>query len=313
MKWCKKVTLYLVIYTCILYNKDRRYLIMVVFSFDTTNSFLYRWCGKFQSPSPDWMHLTRPLIDFELIVVTSGTLYIANDTTKYVVNKGEYLLMNPTDYQHGYQKSDCSFYWLHFTYHNQQNDAKLLDSNKIEEYYCDGYLLIPETGTLHSLERLIILMKQLQDSDKRYHESNLNNYLTSAVLAELANQTTPFKRYVQGDKQKQLFNDICDYIFMHVSENITLDDLSDYFGYNKKYLTTFFGKQSGSTIKQFILQTKMEHAKAGLSETNLPISQIAYNIGFNDVHNFSNAFKKITGLSPSDYRNSYSKRSLFHV
>ncbi len=289
---------------------------MNVFSFDTNNSFTYRWCGKFQSLTPDWVHMSRPLIDFELMVVTSGTLYIANDTTKYSVHKGEYLLMKPTQFQHGYQKSDCSFYWLHFTYHNGQNDIKIIDRNYadiIEEPNLESKLLILESGALHSVERIIILMKQLQDSDKRYHEVNLNNYLTSAVLAELSNQCAVHKNDVKYDKQKQLFHDICDYIFLHVSEVITLDDLSDYFCYNKKYLTTFFGKQSGTTIKQFILQTKMEHAKAGLSETNLPISQIAYSIGFHDVHNFSNAFKKITGLSPTDYRNSYSKRSLFHV
>jgi len=56
----------------------------------------------------------------------------------------------------------------------------------------------------------------------------------------------------------------------------------------------------------------MDLAKAQLSDTNNLISQIAYNVGFNDAHNFANAFKKITGLSPSEYRLSYGKRSLFY-
>lgn len=110
--------------------------------------------------------------------------------------------------------------------------------------------------------------------------------------------------------QYQLYDDICDYINLHISENIKVSEIADYFGYNKKYLPSFFRKHSGITVKQYILQTKMEYAKAELSDTNHSISQVAYNIGFNDVHNFSIAFKKITGLSPSDYRNSYSKRNL---
>ena len=56
----------------------------------------------------------------------------------------------------------------------------------------------------------------------------------------------------------------------------------------------------------------MELAKALLTDTNLPVSQIGYDIGFSDNHNFSNAFKKITGQSPSDYRNTYAERMLFH-
>lgn len=283
---------------------------MNVFDFDSTKPISFRWCGKFQSPSPDWMHLSRRLIDYELMIVTEGTLFIANDTTKYELNKGQYLLMNLTDHQYGYHPSDCSFYWLHFSYNENKNDPDLYDSLTLSNPYCNGHLLIPETGTLASLERIIILMKQLQDSVKRYRDTSLNHFLSSAILAELSNQSYLFKKYEEGNLQLPLYHDICDYIKLHVSENITVDELAMYYGYNKKYLPAFFRKQSGNTIKQFILQTKMEHAKAELTDTNHTIAQIAYNIGFNDVHNFSNSFKKITGLSPSNYRNSYNKRNL---
>lgn len=289
------------------------HIIMVVYDFDVEKTFTYRWCGKFKSPSPDWMHLTRRLTDFELIVVTEGILYIASENTNYEITKGQYLLMNLTDNQHGYKSSDCSFYWLHFTYNKNSNNPEAHDSEAIIKNYRQGHLLIPEIGNLSSTERIIILMKQLQDSEKRYHEISLNNFLASAILAELSGQSYLFKKFGEGNIKKQLYNDICDYITMHVSENITMDDLAIYFDYNKKYLTTFFRKQSGNTIKHFILQTKMDHAQAELTDTNHSISQISYNIGFNEVHNFSNAFKKITGLSPSDYRDSFSERNLNHT
>ena len=55
----------------------------------------------------------------------------------------------------------------------------------------------------------------------------------------------------------------------------------------------------------------MDLAKSALSETTEPISQIAFRLGFSDAHNFSNAFHKITGLSPSEYRGSYNKHNVF--
>lgn len=269
--------------------------------FDLSCSITYHWSGKFKSPNAEWMHLTRKLLDFELFVVTSGTLYIALGQTNYTVRTGEYLLMPPGANQHGYRASDCSFYWLHFIPENTSQTS----SSKV------FFTALPEQGELAATERIVVLMKQLQDSDRRYGMSSLNNSLTSAVLAEISAQCLIKNKYTK-DSATQLFNDISDYINWHVCENIRVADIADYFGYNGKYLSAMFKKWSGSSIKQYIIQVKMDHAKAELTDTNHSISQIGYSIGYNDPHNFANAFKKATGLTPGDYRKSYSKRRLVY-
>lgn len=268
----------------------------------------YALCGKFESPSPEWMHLTRNLIDFELMAVTSGELYIADSKKEYVIKKGEYLLMSPDKFQHGYKQCDCKFYWLHFSVPN--HSFQLLEESKFS-YHSDK-IYIPSTGKLSFMERIIVLMKQLQDSDKRYHNDFLNDSLTCAIVYELYCQGTVYKKYHDQKKSLQIYNDIIDYISYHACENIRVSQIADYFGYNEKYLSTLFKKLSGISLKQFMLRAKMDVAKAELTDTNHSIAQIAYNVGFNDTHNFTNSFKKITGLSPSAYRESYAKRSLFH-
>lgn len=275
--------------------------------FDNNNGFTYRWCGKFTPPNNEWVHMTRRLVDYELMVVTDGTLYIADHTTEYVIEKGEFLLMPPTSCQHGTRTGSCEFYWMHFDYHNGLQDHSFRES--ITDCPPD-HLLLPIRGTLASPERIIILMKQLQDSDRRYKESILNGYLCGAVLAELSAQS---KHSLVRDKQlkEQLYSDILDYISWHSQENLRVSEIASYFGYNEKYLTTFVKKYSGITLKQHILQKKMELAKSTLSETTQPVSQIAYCLGFSDAHNFSNAFRKVTGLSPSEYRASYNKHNVF--
>ncbi len=275
--------------------------------FDSKKGFEYRWCGKFTPPSDEWVHLTRHLMDYELMVVTKGTLYIADQTKEYVVNKGEYLLMSPTQHQHGTRPGSCEFYWMHFDYHGGlQEHLSLPDISE----YLPNHLVFPVQGILSSMERIIILMKQLQDSDRRYKESTLNNALCSAVLAELSAQN---RHNSTKEKQlkEQLYSDILDYISWHAQGNLRVSEIAIYFGYNEKYLTTFFKKYSGITLKQYILQTKMDLAKSSLSETTQPVSQIAFSLGFSDAHNFSNAFHKITGLSPSEYRASYNKHNVF--
>lgn len=275
--------------------------------FDSKNGIIYRWCGKFTPPNSEWIHLTRQLMDYELMVVTEGTLYIANHEQEYVVNKGEFLLMPPTFHQHGTRPGSCEFYWMHFDYHDGLQDHLMLQPSSEA---APGHLSIPLQGKLASSERIIILMKQLQDSDRRYKESTLNDFLCSAVLAELSAQS---KHSITKERQlkEQLFSDILDYISWHSQGNLRVSEIASYFGYNEKYLTTFVKKYSGITLKQHILQSKMELAKSALSESTRPVSQIAYSLGFSDAHNFSNAFRKVTGLSPSEYRASYNKHNVF--
>ena len=279
----------------------------MILQFDTTKEFIYHWCGKFTSPNKDWIHMTRSRDDYELMVVTEGTLYIADHEQEYAVNAGEYLLMAPTPCQHGTKSGDCEFYWLHFGYHGERQDHEQF-STHVE--YLPDYLQIPATGALSFPERLIILMKELQDSDKRYKDSTLNRYLCSTILSELSAQC---RHRLRKDKElkEQLYGDILDYISWNVQENLHISEIAAHFGYNEKYLTTLFKKYAGITLKQQVLQAKMEVAKSALSESTHPVSQIAYSLGFSDAHNFSNAFRKITGLSPSEYRASYNRHNRF--
>jgi len=280
--------------------------------FNAEKEFNYHWCGKFVAPDAFWTHLTRVLQDYELFVVTDGILYIGTDEKEYVINPGEYLLMPPNRFQHGTKTSFCNFYWMHFGYNNEHNNHELLSAEETLTYV-PGHLLMPEQGKLTSPDRIIILMKQLQDSDRRYREITLNRYLCSAVLAEVALQSQIYPTYGNKIIKEQFYRDICDYVSWHITDNLKVSQVANYFGYNEKYLTTFFKQRAGISLKQYILQVKMDRAKADLSETTEPVSQIAFRLGFSDAHNFSNAFHKVTGLSPSEYRDIYNKHNVFPV
>lgn len=285
--------------------------------FNAEKEFTYHWCGKFVAPDESWTHLTRILQDYELFIVIEGTLYIGTDQKEYIINPGEYLLMPPNQFQHGTNTSLCSFYWMHFGYNKEQNDHDMLTSGSSAEdthlSYVPGCLLLPEQGKLSSPDRIIILMKQLQDSDRRYREVTLNRYLCSAVLSEVALQSQIYPAYGNKIIKEQFYRDICDYVSWHITDNLKVSQVASYFGYNEKYLTTFFKQRAGISLKQYILQVKMDRAKADLSETSNPVSQIAFQLGFTDAHNFSNAFRKITGFSPSEYRDIYNKHNVFPV
>lgn len=308
---------------------------MDILEFQIEKPFYFNWGGKFVAPDENWIHMTRNLVDFELIVMTQGELYIASDDKKFVIREGEYALICPPCRQYGYKPSKCTFYWTHFAYNNWQNNPVIHRDNiktttktarlplpessaerntKSPTSGCaEGTILLPLQGKIPRIERLIVLFKQLQDCDRKYHNRSLNNYSLTTILCELYSQLyLSTSHTAMKEEQMQLYTDIVDYISWRIHENIKVSEIADYFEYNEKYLTTFFKKVSGTSLKAYILNRKMELAKALLTDSNQPIAQIGYELGFADNHNFSNAFKKITGQSPSEYRGTYAERMLFH-
>lgn len=270
----------------------------------------YNMTGKFESPNPQWIHLRRHLSDYELMVMTRGTLYIADSKKQYAIKKGEYLLLPPYMQQYGYQPSDCSFYWLHFSY---KKDVSLFDVHPESYEFQAGKLILPQQGTLKNYDKIIILMKQLQDSVKCFHDQTLNDYITSTVLCEIYNQSFCAEKSMAIKSQKQqLYNDIIDYVTWYLHSGISVSEIAKHFGYNEKYLSHMFHSVAGIPLKQYILQKNMETAKCILTDTNDTIREISEQLGFRDSHNFMKAFKKIVGLTPTQYRNAYSKRLLYY-
>lgn len=171
-------------------------------------------------------------------------------------------------------------------------------------------IVIPQTGVLHSPEKLIVMLKKLHDSIRSYHEETLNNYLTTSILCEIYNQMFIHQNQSKKKMKQQIFNDIVDYIKWHRHENLKVIDLAKHFGYNSKHLSSLFSSIGGMSLKQFIMQEKMEVAKYLLTDTNQKIIEISIQLSFPDSQSFTKAFKKIIGLTPTEYRNAYANKLL---
>lgn len=265
--------------------------------------------GKFLSPSSEWKHMNRILMNYELFIQTRGTLYITCETKKFALKEGEFLLMPPRSHQYGYQQSDCSFYWLHFSVMEEKASVFYDD---YEHVYQPEVIVLPQHGMLRSPNKLIVMMKQLQDSVRSYREQTLNDYLTTGILCELYNQIFFVQNQPAQPLKHQLYNDIVDYIKWNREENLKVAELAEHFGYNAKYLSGLFASIAGISLKQYIMQEKMEAAKFLLSDTNQKVNEIALQLGFSDSHPFMKAFKKKNGLTPSEYRNAYASRLLYY-
>lgn len=69
---------------------------MLAFELNVAGPVHLEMTGKFVAPSSDWIHLSRILQDYELIIMTEGVLYLAGDDTRYTLSKGSTCCSLPT-------------------------------------------------------------------------------------------------------------------------------------------------------------------------------------------------------------------------
>ena len=86
------------------------------------------------------------------------------------------------------------------------------------------------------------------------------------------------------------------------------DHISEKLGYDYTYLANTFSEVKGITIQQFIIINKIEKVKELLLYDELMLSEIAYKLHYSSVAHLSNQFKKITGLTPTFYKQLKEKR-----
>lgn len=117
------------------------------------------------------------------------------------------------------------------------------------------------------------------------------------------------------DKKSILIEKIKNVIteMIHHSNNIPKVNYSEYISekldYDYTYLANTFSEVKGITIQQFIIINKIEKVKELLLYDELTLSEIAYKLHYSSVAHLSNQFKKITGLTPSFYRQLKKKRT----
>lgn len=98
-----------------------------------------------------------------------------------------------------------------------------------------------------------------------------------------------------------------EYIEKNFEEKITVDHLADTFAVGRRSLERRFKKATCNTVSEYIQRVKIEAAKKDLESGRKNVLEVMYDVGYSDVKAFRSIFKKITGLSPIEYRNKYNK------
>ena len=142
----------------------------------------------------------------------------------------------------------------------------------------------------------------------------INEKLSIRKQHQLRTVLLRFGLELMEDKKSMLIEKIKNIIIemIHYSDEPPLTNFSDYLSeklnYDYNYISTLFSEVKGTTIEHYIIAHKIERAKELLMYNELSLTDIAYKLHYSSVAHLSNQFKKVTGLTPSFFKNMKHKR-----
>ena len=158
-----------------------------------------------------------------------------------------------------------------------------------------------KTLGLHYVSVDLGMVEIMEEMTQEQHDLLKKNLLKSGL--ELLDD----KRAILIEKIKNVIIEM-----IHYSDELPTDNYSEYISkkldYDYTYLSNIFSEVKGITIQQFIINHKIERVKELLLYDELNLTEISYRLHYSSVAHLSNQFKKVTGLSPSFYKQLKQKR-----
>jgi len=165
-------------------------------------------------------------------------------------------------------------------------DVIVATAKLVKEWRGDIDQVVPE---LNSIEAILTNIKTIE---------NLREQVFKILIGALA-----FRDSQTKSQHAKLIRQAKEYINAHYMEtNISLNDIATLVNLSPSHFSVVFAQETNQTFKDYLTEVRIQKAKELLRTTALRSTDISYQVGYNDPHYFSSAFKKNTGFSPGEFR-----------
>lgn len=196
----------------------------------------------------------------------------------------------------------CSTHWLSATeFREMFPEVELVDGSIISEeqgIYSSG-------GANSYWNLLLYLVEKFVDRDTAILASKF-----FAIDIDRKSQSAFMIFRGQKDHQDEEIKRAQEFIENNFQEKIKVDQLADMVAVGRRSFERRFKKATNNTVAEYIQRVKIEAAKRSFETCRKNINEVMYDVGYTDTKAFRTIFKKITGLSPVEYRNKYNKTTI---
>lgn len=223
--------------------------------------------------------------DYVLHYIIRGEGYFRTGSQYYHIRAGQSFLIRPGETVHYYPSPEnpWTYGWVNF--HGSQVQ-ELLDMT--------GFSRCPVSPQAELTGIFQQFSSQIWQTHLRIRNAGLLRVLLSHYI-----ETYPADSQRQPQDYLRSAKQLIDANFFR--SDFTVGELSRKIGIERTYLFRIFKEQEGVSVIEYLIHTRLEHARQMLEDGVGPIKLIAYSVGYENPLYFSNAFKKRFGLSPKHY------------
>lgn len=246
---------------------------------------------------------------WELVYVDKGQVEICRDNTSLTLSQGEMIFHRPNEFHsiRAYNSSPNFFVisfvcsspaMLYFEGFHTVLDKELKPFLSSIMHEAEKTFEIPKNdpflNKLKKKENAAIGGEQLI---KLYLEE-LMILLVRSIIEKKQGTVFPSKESMES----HLVTDIKNYIEEKTTEVFRIDTLCRHIGYGKSYVSRMFHEQTGETLGSFATKMKIKKAKQLIRESNYNFTQISDALAFDNPQYFSRVFKRVTGMTPTEFK-----------
>ena len=136
------------------------------------------------------------------------------------------------------------------------------------------------------------------------HNAASKEELVQSMKQIMIREITSYEKF-QYNKDSRYISLAKQYIYDHIDQNITLNDVADMLFINPSYFSTLFRRETGETFSNYMTSMRMKRSKELLKNLKYSISDVSRMVGYQDSKYFSKVFQKTVGIKPSQYRKLY--------
>jgi transcriptional regulator GlxA family with amidase domain len=196
----------------------------------------------------------------------------------------------------------CSTHWLFANeFRNMFPEVELVDGSIITEE--NG---LYSSGGANSYWNLLLYLVE------KYTSRDIAILASKFFAIEIDRNSQNAFMMFQGQKEHE-DDDIKkaqDFIEENFQEKISVDQLADQFAIGRRSFERRFKKATNNTVMEYVQRVKIEAAKRSFESSRKNINEVMFDVGYTDTKAFRTIFKKITGLTPIEYRNKYNKQMI---
>lgn len=240
---------------------------------------------------------------YEIGFIENGNRLVTCQSAQYKASSGDIVIFNPAD-NHSCQAQEDEY----LDYRCIHIPTSLLQ-NTFSECFGINTSLHFSSPVIYGNDILLALLRDLHQMIVNGDHGIEKEEQFILFIHELANGSYPDYFPPKAETViSDVIENVCDFIQTQFSNDITLKMMCDMSGFSKYYFIRSFTQSKGVSPYCYISALRINRAKE-LLKTKQPLSDIALQLGYSHQSHFSNAFKKVVGMTPKQYADIYKSKT----